>query len=285
MQTEKKTDKQHINRQYKDSFFRYLFANEKNKKYTLELYNAINKTQYTDPSMIDIFLLGDALYITMRNDVSFLIGNEIHLYEHQSTYTPNMPLRHLFYVAGLYGRYITEKKYSLLSSRRIPLPSPSFIVFYNGMKDTDKEMILHLSDSYADNSHPDLDLKVEMTNINLHKNHEILTSCKPLYEYSWLVNEVRTQEELTGDLGKAVESAIMKMPGSFEIHDMIHNDRKEVEKMIFFDFNDEDEKRKYGESCREEGREEGKEEMKETLITNMRSQGYSEDAIKKLLNA
>ena len=35
----------------------------------------------------------DAVYLGMRNEVSFIIVDALNLWEHQSTYNPNMPMR------------------------------------------------------------------------------------------------------------------------------------------------------------------------------------------------
>lgn len=70
----------------------------------------------------------------MHNDVSFLIGNEMSLYEQQSTYNPNMPLRHMQYLGNLYEAYIKRHKYNKYGKTLIRLPVPRFIVFYNGLK-------------------------------------------------------------------------------------------------------------------------------------------------------
>ena len=91
------------NRNYKDRLFRFVF---KNKKDLLDLYNAINGTNYDDPEELEVNTLENVLYLSMKNDLSFLIDAELNLYEHQSTYNPNMPMRGLLYFAGVYNRHI-----------------------------------------------------------------------------------------------------------------------------------------------------------------------------------
>lgn len=60
------------NRNYKDSLFRMIF---KEKKELLELYNAINGSAYDDPEVLEVNTLENALYMGVKNDVSFLIGD------------------------------------------------------------------------------------------------------------------------------------------------------------------------------------------------------------------
>ena len=77
------------NRKYKDTVFRMLFSDRKN---LLSLYNAINETSYTDAAQLEIVTLENAIYMGMKNDLAFIINTNLFLYEHQSTYNPNMPL-------------------------------------------------------------------------------------------------------------------------------------------------------------------------------------------------
>ena len=88
-------------REYKDRLFCYIFGSEAHKEWTLSLYNAVNGSSYTDPSAITIATLTQVVYMGMHNDVAFLIADEINLYEQQSTYNPNMPLRLLQYTGNI----------------------------------------------------------------------------------------------------------------------------------------------------------------------------------------
>lgn len=76
-------------RDYKDSVFRMLFRDRTN---LLSLYNAVNQTSYTDPEELAVITLENAVYMNMKNDVAFLMDFRLNLYEHQSTWNPNMPL-------------------------------------------------------------------------------------------------------------------------------------------------------------------------------------------------
>lgn len=91
-----------INTKYKDTVFRKLFG--ENKENALSLYNAINKTSYTDIGNFEYTTLEDVIYMKYKNDLSFLIDKTLSLYEHQSTYNPNMPLRGFLYYADLYRK-------------------------------------------------------------------------------------------------------------------------------------------------------------------------------------
>ena len=60
---------QKINRSYKDSLFRFVFAEKKN---LLELYNAINGSHYENTEDLEVHTLEDVLYLGVKNDLSFL---------------------------------------------------------------------------------------------------------------------------------------------------------------------------------------------------------------------
>ena len=123
------TDEQQLiaNRQYKDTVFRMLF---REKKHLLSLYNAMNGKHYTDEDALQIITLENAVYMEMKNDLAFLMDMNLYLYEHQSTKNPNMPLRNLFYISKEYQKLVERK--SLYSTVTQKIPTPRFVVFYNG---------------------------------------------------------------------------------------------------------------------------------------------------------
>ena len=86
----------HVARNHKDRLFRMIF---REKKELLSLYNAVNGTSYTNAEELEIVTLENAIYMNMKNDLAFIMDSYLNLYEHQSTYSPNMPLRDLFYIA------------------------------------------------------------------------------------------------------------------------------------------------------------------------------------------
>ena len=121
----------YVNRKYKDTLFRALFSE---RKHLLSLYNAVNETNYTNEEDLEINTLENVIYLKMKNDISFLFGFSLNLYEHQSSVNPNMPLRDLFYVADLLQKIVKDR--NLYSSSLVGIPTPKFVMFYNG---TDEE--------------------------------------------------------------------------------------------------------------------------------------------------
>ena len=123
-----------VNREHKDRLFNFIFGREENRRWTLSLYNAVNGSDHDDESLIEFNTLEDVMYLSMKNDTSFLIGNIMSVYEHQSIFNPNMPLRLMEYVGKLYSGYISRNKYNKYATWQRPISrhhSPIKIVFFN----------------------------------------------------------------------------------------------------------------------------------------------------------
>ena len=116
-----------VNRTFKSTLFIMLFEDKKN---LLELYNAITGKHYADPELLEINTLENAIYMSMKNDVSFLIDGRLSLYEHQSTKNPNLPLRFLLYISHLYSR-LTVKE-NLYGETIVQIRRQSFLSFITG---------------------------------------------------------------------------------------------------------------------------------------------------------
>lgn len=84
-------------RTYQDTLFKAIFGREEHKGWLLSLYNALNDTDYTNPDDLELNTIEDIIYVTMKNDISFLLDSQLNLYEQQSSFNPNMPLRGLMY--------------------------------------------------------------------------------------------------------------------------------------------------------------------------------------------
>ena len=87
------------------------------------------------------------VYMSMHNDVSFIIDLRLNLYEHQSTYNPNLPLRFFMYAADIYSDLTKDE--NLYGTKAIQIPPPKFVIFYNGEAEQPDRKILRLSDLYT----------------------------------------------------------------------------------------------------------------------------------------
>lgn len=222
-----------VNRNRKDRLFNFIFGREENRSWTLALYNAVNQSDYTDPSLIRFTTLDNYLYVSMVNDTSFVFSDYINLYEHQSTYNPNIPLRMMQYVSELYEGYITEQGLDKYGSSIISLPIPRLVVFYNGQREVEDEKILRLSDAFDEKNKDkaDIEVTVKMLNINSGHNNKLMNSCKPLYEYSWFIEKFRAYM-IMESIEDAVGRAIAEMPDYFSIKQFLAVHMSEVSHML-----------------------------------------------------
>lgn len=223
--------------EYKDRLFKFIFGNPDNKAWTLSLYNAINGTGYTDPEDITFNTIDDAVYMHMKNDISFIVSSVMNLWEHQSTVNPNMPMRFFIYGGMLYDKYTATSSYYKYSSKLQKVPIPKCICFYNGTAEQPESSTLKLSDAYMGEG--DIEVKVTMLNINYGKNQKLMEACKPLEEYAWLVDSVRKNQKDKMDLELAVDMTIDKMQDSFMIKQFLVGNRAEVKQMFLTEYDQE----------------------------------------------
>ena len=261
-------DSAYTNREYKDRLFKFIFGNPDNREFTLSLYNAVNGSHYTDASQIQLNIIEDAVYMSMKNDVSFLIDNTMSFYEQQSTFNPNMPMRFFIYASMLYSKYIkTSGKYYKYSSKLQKVPTPKCVCFYNGRKEQEDRTIFRLSDAFEGGSDPDIEVTVTMININYGHNQALFDACNPLQSYSWFVDRVRQYQAEIGDLGAAVDRAIDEMSDDSAIKPFLVANKAEVKLMCITEYDEEKNLAEQREEAKEEGREEGKAEgIMETLV-------------------
>ena len=214
-----------------DSVFRMLFHKP---EALLELYNAVSGSAHTDAADLEINTLSNAIYITMHNDVSFVMDFQIHLYEHQSTVNPNMPLRDLLYIAQLYAKRLDATQ--LYSTRPVELPFPVFVVFYNGRDAAPEQQDYYLSELYhVMPLPPNLDLRVRVLNINPGYNEELVAASPYLRGYQIYTDKVRRYSQGMS-LQQAVERAVAECIEEGILKEFLLENKKEVMDMSIFEF-------------------------------------------------
>lgn len=261
-------------RQVKDRLFRFLF--ERDREALLQLYNALNGTQYSDAAELQIVTLENAVYVVMKNDLAFVIAGALSIYEHQSTLNPNMPVRFLFYLGQEYQKIVECAAESPYGSRRIMLPTPQCIVFYNGERKMPKEQIWKLSDAFESKScKAGVELEVRVLNINYGYNKKLMEQCQVLKEYALFVEisreYIRSGRPAETALHEAVDFCIEKNI----LSGFLRQYRAEVLGMLLEEFD----VKKYERSLREDGREEGREEGIGALIEVCQEFGMSKEDI------
>ena len=222
------------NTEHKDRVFKFIFGNPAHKAWTLALYNAVNGSSYDNPDDIQFNTIEDAVYLGMKNDVSFIIVNELHLWEHQSTFNPNMPMRFFLYAAKLYEKYIASSEYYQYSSALQPAPRPKCVCFYNGTAKQPERQVLKLSDAFGGEG--DIEVVVTMLNINYGKNKALMEACAPLNEYAWLVEAIRRHQRALQNLETAVDAALDEMPDEFSIKKFLLFNKAEVKGMFITEY-------------------------------------------------
>lgn len=222
------------NREYKSDVFSMLMEVP---EYALEVYNVLNDSHYTDPSQIQIMKLEKGVLLSIRNDASFILDSYLNLYEHQSTYNPNMPLRFLIYFSNLMQEFIKEQEYDLFGRNQIPIPTPKFVVFYNGLEHRPDREDMHLSDAYEhQEEHYELDLICVAYNINPGYNEHIQKSSKVLSGYTKFVEKVRRYVETKPTLKDALKHAIDECINEGILTEFFREHGKEVVEMEALDF-------------------------------------------------
>ena len=241
-------------RNYRDTLFRMLY---RNKVRLLSLFNAVNGTHYDNPDDLTITTLEGVLYLGMKNDVSCIIDMMMQLYEHQSTVNPNMPLRNLFYVSDLLQKYIYEEGLDIYSRKQIKIPTPKFVVFYNGDEEQPERKEILLSKAFSANTgETNMELVVLQININKGQNEELKAACKTLQEYAEFTERAREHRKEM-ELEDAIRTTIDECIRDGILKDFLLKNKAEVYHMCLYEFDVELHERVLREEEREEGRLEG----------------------------
>ncbi|MCI7130919.1 MAG: PspA/IM30 family protein, partial [Lachnospiraceae bacterium] len=171
------------------------------------------------------------------NDASFIIDYHLSLYEHQSTYSPNMPLRELIYFVNIISKRLKNK--NLYGSSLVKIPVPHFVVFYNGSKPAPEHYELRLSDAFEHpTDNPEIELVCQVYNINKGNNEALLSRCPTLRDYMYFVDLVREYHAKNNftDLKDAISQSIDQCIREDILRDFLIQHRQEVEKMMQLDY-------------------------------------------------
>nr|WP_302021069.1 hypothetical protein [uncultured Acetatifactor sp.] len=222
------------NREYKSDVFGMLMEEP---GYALEVYNALNQSDYRNPGLVEVCNLERGISLSVRNDAAFILDMNLNVYEHESTVCPNMPLRELIYVTNILEQWVRTQ--NIYGRRLVKIPTPRFAVFYNGTEEQPERYQLKLSDAYANPvEKPELELTCTVYNINPGKNRKLLSECPVLLQYMLFVGYVR---EYLGkypekDLRKAINKAIERCIREDVLREFLIRRRGEVTKVTQLDY-------------------------------------------------
>ena len=265
-----------INRTYKDRLFKIIFED---KKELLSLYNALTGKNYQNPDELEINTIDDVIYMHLKNDMSFILDDWQNLFEQQSTFNPNQPLRGFFYFADLYKvKYFGKKIYS---TRLLKIPTPQYIVFYNGTTSMPDRKELRLSDAFQQpTEQPDIEVVAHMLNINYGHNKELMERCRKLKEYAQFIDIIRhyLRENKQWSNEQAISKAIDDCIQNNILRDILQKERLRVMASILSEFDEVG----YKEMIRQEAYEDAYEEVYEeisvkSLIEFVQDIGYSKE--------
>ena len=132
----------HVNRAAKDSIFCDLFSRP---EYCLQLYQVLHPEDHdVQAENITLVTLSSLMMQNRYNDVGILVRNRLLvLVEAQSTFTKNILVRFLLYLAETYNRYINRENLNIYGTKTVKLPIPELYVIYHGDRgDKPDEIIL-----------------------------------------------------------------------------------------------------------------------------------------------
>lgn len=222
------------NREYKSDVFSMLLEDKTN---ALQLYNALNKSNYTDPEIVEIRTLDKGVSLSVRNDAAFVLDANLSIYEHQSTVCPNMPVRCIIYFSNIIEKII--KSHNIYGKTLVKIPTPRFAIFYNGAEDQPEQYDLKLSDAFIHPmDKPELELTCRVYNINRGRNKELLDACPVLREYMLFVDYVREYHANQGyeNLEMAINLAVDRCIRENVLKDFLIENRSEVVKVTQLDY-------------------------------------------------
>ena len=282
-------------RQYKDNVFCLLYRDKNN---LLDLYNGLNDTNYTNVDDLTVTTLKGGVYMKYKNDASFVFGQDLYMFEQQSSRNPNMPLRFLHYLSDVYRQMYNNS--DLHRSTMLKIPVPHFVTFYNGKQPLEVESTLRLSDMYEKNIDcPELELMVRVININTDNNagnksrtfnsnindnsvsnsnihtysSEFLSKCETLKDYMIFVNKVRVKTDVEKiDIRTAVTEAVDECIAENVLSEFFRNHREEVITVSIYEYDEEG----HLEIVKEEGRQLGIAEGKQLGLAQGRQIGFNE---------
>ena len=218
-----------------------LFGYPKYKKNLLELFNALNGTNYEDENELEINTIEDTIYMGMKNDVSCIIQSNMAMYEQQRTWNPNMPLRGILYSARLFSKYIKANKLNIYSEKLIKIPTPQYYVLYNGKRKIKDKVILRLSDAFsALQNEGQFEWTATVLNINKGHNEELLSKCQILKEYVILIDRINENQKKYDSVEEAVENAVSYCIKNNILQDFLTEHKAEVIMSLLTEYDEEE---------------------------------------------
>lgn len=195
-------------------------------------------------------------------------------------WNPNMPLRGLLYFAQQFEGLLASRKDDIYSTKCIELPTPVYIVFYNGSGMQTDNLMLYLSDSFSmGRGGGCLECTCEVLNINRGYNQALMEKCHRLWEYSEFSSEIEENIKKGMRREEAIHTAIDICIEKGILRDILIKQKAEVLHMLLTEYDE----KKHFKTLFREGREEGIKEGMEIGWGKGREDMLREKVRKKLL--
>lgn len=223
-------------RNAKDTIFADLFSIP---KYLLQLFQALHP-EMTDvnESDIKILTLTHVLFNRTYNDMGILVKNKlIILIEAQSTWSINILIRVLLYLASTYHDYIHDNGKIVYSSTKLEIPEPEFYIIYTGDKKIEKDFI-SLREDFFENPNAKLDLTARV--IHVENKDDIIG------QYIIFCHVFDEQRKIHGYSKATIENTIRICQNSNVLREYLESRKKEVIDIMFTLFSQEYATEAYG---------------------------------------
>ena len=243
-------------RKAKDSVFLDLFQN---KSYLLKLYRTLHPedTTATEDSLTDVTItnvLTDNLY----NDLGFIVNNKLLiLVEAQSTWTVNILVRVLLYLAQSYHEYFQRTCQDYYKSRKVKMPKPELYVIFTGNKGRKPDKISFSKEFFEG---ADIDIEVKAKVIYESDTDDIIN------QYIIFCKVFNEQTKKHGMTQKAVRETIRICKDRNVLKEYLLEREKEVVTIMMSLFDDEQIMKSFIRSERYEAAQESARETAKKLI-------------------
>ena len=261
-----------VKRNAKDSVFTHLFQD---RAYVLELYRALHpEATHVTEDMIEIVTLENVLVDNLYNDLGFLVDKRlIVLVEAQSTWTVNIIVRALMYLAQTYHDYIAKENLNLYGGRRLVLPKPELYVIYAGDKQLEKDVV-SLSEEFFGGEQTDLEVKVRVLTDGA--QGDIIN------QYVTFTKTLDGQVKLHGRTREAVLETLRICKDKDVLREYLSEHEQEVRNMMISLFDGEQILNAYTREKLEEGRAEGEKRNALETAKRMLQETFPVDMIARI---
>ena len=249
----------------KDSVFRDLFEIP---KYLLQLYEALHPedTKVTEADLGNV-TIKNVLLDQMYNDLGFTVGSRLMiLVEAQSTWSVNIIIRALMYLANTWQEYIQNNKLNVYKSTKIHLPKPELYVIYTGNRKSRPDLIT-LQDEFFNGEKTCVNVEVKVLYDG--KKGDIIN------QYVTFTKVYNEQVKLYGRTREAIMETIRICKEQNVLVDYFKERESEVVDIMMTLFDQEYAVERYGDEREAKGKSEGSKERAKEIAIRMSKKGFS----------